>query len=160
VGCAGGSGSAYFERQHGGGIVVEALGQVLIHPVLGLASGSCPHALNAMAGIAKHVPNVIPVVHAVGEYFPLLERQLLGHFAVLHLPGGVVVADALLGVAVEDDADVVAAVRNDDAGLPVGDDAAPDLGRNVVASANVVAVVVVYGLLHACSAVHDQMRHA
>ena len=107
-----------------------------------------------MAGIAKHVPDVIPVVHAVGEHFPLLERQLLGHFAVLHFPGRVVVADALLRVAVEDAADVVAAVGHDHAWLAIGDDATPNLGRHVVVAANIVAVVVAHGFsMHAPASV-------
>ncbi|MNJ38061.1 hypothetical protein D3C77_329000 [compost metagenome] len=58
-----------------------------------------------------------------------------------------VVADALLRVAVEDDADVMAAVGDDHAGLAVGDYAAPDLGWHVVVAANVVAVVVAHGSL-------------
>jgi len=64
----------------------------------------------------------------------------------------VVVADALLRVAVEDDADVVDAVGNDHAWLAIGDDATPNLGRYVVVAANVVAVVVAHGFLHACAA--------
>lgn len=146
AGSAGGAGgSANFESQHGGGVVVKALGQFLIGPVLGLAAGRCPHALHIVARIAQHVPNVIPVVHAIGENFKLLERKRLGHFAVLHFPGWVVVADALLWVAVEDDADVVAAVGHDHARLTIGYHAAPDLGWHVVVAANVVAVVVAHG---------------
>ncbi|MNJ59054.1 hypothetical protein D3C77_547170 [compost metagenome] len=55
-----------------------------------------------------------------------------------------VVADALLRVAVEDDVDVVVAVRHDDAGLAVGDHTSTDLGRHVIGAANVVAVVVAH----------------
>jgi len=87
-----------------------ALGQLLVCPVLSLAAGRSPYTLHVVAGIAKHVPDVIPVVDAVGEHFPLLERQLFGHIAVLHLPGGVVVADALLRVAVENDSDVLSSL--------------------------------------------------
>ena len=52
----------------------------------------------------------------------------------------------------EDDPDVVAAVGQDHAGLAIDDNAATDLGRHVVMPANVVAVVVAHGFLHAGAA--------
>jgi len=140
------------ERQHGCGVVVEALSQFLIGPILGLASSGCPNTPNVMSGIAQHVPHIIPVVHTVGEHLPLLERQLLGHFAVLHFPSWVVVTDALLRVAVEDYADVLTAVGHDHARLAVGDDAPAYLSWYAVMASDVVAVVVAHGFLHACAA--------
>lgn len=49
---------------------------------------------------------------------PLFQRQRLGHFAVLHFVRWVVVADALLRGFIQRHADVVATIRQDDAGLP------------------------------------------
>lgn len=141
-GSAGSGCGADFEGQNGRSVIVEALSQLFIGPVLGLAASGCPHAPNVVAGIAHHVTHVTPVIHVVGEDFPLLERQRLSHFAVLYLPRGVMVADALLRVAVEDDADVVGAIGHEHAGLTVGDHAAPDLRGYVGMTANVVTVVV------------------
>ena len=42
----------------------------------------------------------------------------------------------------------------------LGDHAAPDLGWHIVGAANVVAVVVAHGFLHACAALRDQSRSA
>lgn len=131
------SGSAHLEGEHGRGVVVEALGQLLIGPVLGLAASGCPHTPHVMARIAQHVLHIVPVVHPVGDHLPLLERQRLGHLAVLHLPSGVVVADALLRIVVEGDADIAAAVGHDHAGLTVGDHAAANLSRYGVVAAHI-----------------------
>lgn len=55
--------------------------------------------------------------------------------------GWVVVADPLLRVFVQHHADVVAAICQNDARLPVGDDATTDLGGNLVVLTHVCAVV-------------------
>ncbi|MNN96351.1 hypothetical protein D3C81_2153210 [compost metagenome] len=60
----------------------------------------------------------------------MLQRQLFGHLAVLHLPGGVVVADALLRFAVEEDSEVMSAVAGDGARLAICNHAATDAGRH------------------------------
>lgn len=158
AGSAGRSGGTDFEREHGRSVVVETLGQLLVGPVLGLAASDCPHATHILVGIAQQVAHVIPVIRAVGQHFPLLERQRLGHLAVLHLPGRVVVADAFLRVAVEDDADVVTAVGDDHARLTVGYHSPPDLGRHIIVAVNVVAVVASHGFLRACAALRGRTR--
>lgn len=97
----------------------------------------------------------VPPAPAADQHLSALQGQFSGHLAILHFPGGVVVANALLRVAVEDDSDVVATVGHDDAWLAVGHHPAPDLGRHIVLAADVVAVVVAHGLLRASAALRS-----
>lgn len=60
--------------------------------------------------------------------------------------GGVVVADPLLRIFVEHHADIVSAIRQDDAGLAVGDYTTADFGRHLIVLPD-VCVVVAHGLL-------------
>ena len=101
----------------------------------------------------------VPPIPATDQNLVALQRKLLGHLAVLHLPGGVTVADAFLRAAVEDDADVVPAICRDHARLAIGDHAASDLCWHAVVLANVGTVEVAHGFLHACAALRGRMRH-
>lgn len=142
AGSAGWSGPADLEAEH-------ALDVVVLAPLVGLVLG-----LRWRAGedIDDGSIGDVPPVPSGHQHLVAFQGQLLGHLAVLHFPGGVVVTDTLLRVAVEDDADVVPAIGHDYARLAVGDHAAPNLGRHVVVAANVVAVVVAHGFLQACAA--------
>ena len=73
--------------------------------VLGLASGSRPNPNQILAGLSAPV-EIVPVMLEWQDQ-PLFERQRLGHLAVLHFVGGVVVANPLLRVFVQHHADVV-----------------------------------------------------
>lgn len=145
----GGSGPANLEAEHALDVVVLT---ALIGLVLGLRRGASENIDDGAVGD-------VPPVPASDQHLVALQGKLLGHLAVLHFPGGVVVADALLRVAVEDYADVVATVGHDHAWFTVGDHAPPDLGRHVVVAANVVAVVVAHGFLQTCAALRGRMRH-
>lgn len=93
-------------------------------------------------GVPDVVHNIEPVETFDGDDLPFFERQLLGHLAILHFVGRVVVVDPLLRVFVQHHADVVAAIRKDDSGLSVGDDTAAYLGRHLIVLPDVCAVVV------------------
>lgn len=120
---------------------------MVLAALIGLVLGLCR---GARENIGDGSIGDVPPVPSGHQDLLAFERKLLGHLAVLHLPSGMVVADALLRVAVEDDADVMAAVGDDHAGLAVGDYAAPDLGRHIVVVAHVGAVVAAHGFsMHA-----------
>lgn len=71
--------------------------------------------------------------------------------------GGVIVGDPLLRSFIQHHADVMTAVGEDYAGLPVGDDAAADFGRHLIVLPNVCAVVA-HGFLRSGAALRDRMR--
>lgn len=93
------------------------------------------------SGVSNIMHDVEFVVALGGHDLPFLQRQRFSHFAVLNFVGRVVVADPLLRIFVQHHADVVAAIRQDDAGLPVGDDAATDFGGHLIVLPDVCAVV-------------------
>ena len=108
-----------------------------------------PNVPRRMACITKHVFHVTPALQAGSEYFRVLEWKHFFLLAVLHFPSRAVVANALLRVAVEDDADIMSSVSDDYARLAVSDNSASDLGRHVLMSVYFFAVVVAHGVLHA-----------
>ena len=128
----------------------------LVCLVFGLAASGRPYPDQIFASLAVPV-EIVPVMLERQDQ-PLLERQRLGHFAVLHFVGGVVIADPLLRVFIQHHADVVAAIRQDDAGLTVGDDSAADFGGHLIVLPDVCAVVG-HSFLHACAALRGRMRH-
>lgn len=107
----------------------------LVGLVFGLASSSGPDPDQIFAGFAAPV-EIIPVMLERQDQ-PLFKRERLGHFAVLHFVGWVIVGDALLRVVVQHHADVVTAIRKDDARLSVGDDTAADFGGHLIVLPNV-----------------------
>lgn len=127
----------------------------LIGLVLGLASGGGPNSDQVFSGLPAPA-EIVPVVIERQDK-PLLEGQCLGHFAVLHFMGGVIVADPLLRIVVQHDADVVAPISQDDARLAVGDNAAADLGGHLIVLPDVCEVVA-HGVLQSGAALRDRMR--
>ena len=111
----------------------------LIGLVLSLASGGCPNPDQVISGILA--PTEIVPVMIEWQNKPFFQWQRFGHLAVLHFMGRVVVADPLLRIFVQHHANVVAAVRQDDAGLTVGYDEATDFGRHLIVLSHVCAVV-------------------
>lgn len=110
-----------------------------------------PNVPRIMACITKHVFHVIPALQAGSEYFRVLEQKHFFRLAILHFPCGAVVANALLRVVVEDDADVMSSVGDDYARLAVSDNSASNLGRHVLMPVYFIAVLVAHGVLHARS---------
>lgn len=132
---------------------VAVILKLLIGLVLGLASGSGPNPDQAFSAPPAEI---VPVVIERQDK-PFLEGQCLGHFAVLHFMGWVVVADPLLRIFVQHDADVVAAIRQDDTRLPIGDDPAADFGGHLIVLPDVLAVVG-HGFLQLGDAFRFRMR--
>lgn len=118
---------------------VTVILKLLIGLVLGLASGSCPNPNQILSGLSTPV-EIVPTMLEWQDQ-PLFQRQALGHVAVLHFVGRVVVADTLLRVFVQHHAGVVATIGQDDAGLPVGYDASADFSGYLIVPPDVCAVV-------------------
>ena len=128
----------------------------LIGLVFGLATSGSPDPDQIFSSLSIPV-EIIPIMVERQDQ-PFFERQCLGHLAVLHFMGRVVVADPLLRVFVQHHADVVASISQDDAGLPVGDDAAANLGGHLIVLPDVCAVVA-HGFLQSSAALRDRTRH-
>lgn len=65
----------------------------------------------------------------------------LGHLAMLHFVDRVIIVDPLFRVFLQYHADIVTAIREDDAGLAESDDAPADFGRHLIVQLDVCAVV-------------------
>lgn len=137
-----GSRAPDLEVQHRPNAVAVVL-KPLVGLVFGLIRSGGPRPDQIFAGLSVPV-QIIPVMLERQDQ-PFFQRQRLGHIAVLHFVGGVVVADPLLRVFVQHHADVMAAIGKDHAGLPVGDDAAADFGKHLIVLSDVRGVLV-YGL--------------
>lgn len=136
----GGLGASNLEKAHCLS-AVEALFQALESLVLGLTRRCCPDTFNVEPSVSDIVHNIEPVEGFVRDDLVFLERQLLCHFAVLNLVRRVVVADPLFRIFIQNHADVVASISQDDAGLAVGGNSTTYLGGHLVVLPDVCAVV-------------------
>lgn len=111
----------------------------LICFVLGLASRSRPDPDQIISGFPAPA-EIVPVMIERQDK-PFFQWQCFGYLAVLHFVGRMVVADPLLRVFVQHHANIVSAIRQDDTGLAVGDDAPADFGGYLIVLPDVCAVV-------------------